>query len=68
VTARTDAMTAVQTLLTADIGEALATALLHELDLSGDPQVREDWQHLADELDRAADIARRLSDTAGRNE
>lgn len=67
MTARTDAMDAVQSLLTDDIGKALATALLHELDLSGDPQVRDDWEQLADLLDGAADIARRLSDTAGRN-
>jgi hypothetical protein len=50
-----------------DIGKALAIALLHELDLSGDPQVRQDWEHVADLLDGVADIARRLSDTAGRN-
>jgi len=62
---RTDAMASLQTLLTADIGEAIATALLHETDLSGDPQVAGDWEHVASLLNTATDLAYRLAASAG---
>jgi hypothetical protein len=57
-------MADLQTLLTACVVRPLATALLHETDLSGDLRVAGDWERLANLLDVAADIARRLADSA----
>ena len=61
---RDAAMASMQNLLPA-LTHALATALVHEGGRSDDPQLPAAWEHVADLLDNAADLARRLADSAG---